>query len=131
MLTDFFWPTAFNLKVMGIQIIGDTLLLEAESIQNGGRCPVCQMWSQRLNGHYTRHPQDLPGADYHVQLQLKVSRFFCDNTMCTRRTFAGQFPGFVRRYSRRSERLTTQQLQVGLVTSGEVGSRLLQYGHQP
>ncbi|MCC6602189.1 MAG: ISL3 family transposase [Anaerolineae bacterium] len=100
--------------------------METESIQQGGKCPACQTWSQRLNGHYIRHPQDLPCVGYCVRLQLSVPRFFCDNVACHRRTFAGQFPGFVRRYGRRSERLTTQQLQIALITNGEAGSRLLQ-----
>ena len=100
--------------------------METKSIQQGGKCPACQTWSQRLNGHYIRHPQDLPCVGYCVRLQLSVPSFFCDNVVCHRRTFAGQFPGIVRRYGRRSERLTTQQLQVGLITNGEAGSRLLQ-----
>jgi len=114
------------LKAIGLQIIEDSLLVEIESTQQGGKCPACQTWSQRLNGHYIRHPQDLPCVGYRVQLQLSVPRFFCDNVACRRRTFAGQFPGFVKRYGRRSERLTTQQLQVGLITNSEAGSRLLQ-----
>ena len=126
MLLEFLWSTEFNLKVIELQITGDSLLVEAESTQQGGKCPACQTWSQRLNGHYMRCPQDLPCVGYRVQLQLSVPRFFCDNVACARQTFAGQFPGFVKRYSRRSERLTTQQLQVGLITNGEAESRLLQ-----
>lgn len=126
MLLEFLWPTECNLKVIGLQIIEDSLLVEAKSTQKGGKCPVCQTWSQRLNGHYMRHPQDLPCVGYRVQLQLSVPRFFYDNVTCCRRTFAGKFPGFVKRYGRRSERLSAQQLQVGLITNGEAGSRLLQ-----
>lgn len=126
MLLEFLWPTEFNLKVIELQITRDSFLVEAESTQQGGKCPACQTWSQRLNGHYMRHPQDLPCVGYRVQLQLNVPRFFCDNAACARQTFAGQFPGFVKKYGRRSERLTTQQLQVGLITNGEAGSRLLQ-----
>ena len=126
MLLEFLWPKEFNLNVIGLQIIEDSLLVEAESTQQGGKCPACHTSSQRLHGHYIRHPQDLPCVGYRVQLQLNVPRFFCDNVACRRRTFAGQFPDFVRRYGRRSERLTTQQLQVGLITNSEAGSRLLQ-----
>ena len=101
MLLECLWPTECNLKAIGLQIIEDSLLVEIESTQQGGKCPACQTWSQRLNGHYIRRPQDLPCVGYRVQLQLSIPRFFCDNVACRRRTFAGQFPGFVRRYGRR------------------------------
>ena len=79
MLLEFLWSTDCNLKVIGLQIIEDSLLVETESIQQGGKCPACQTWSQRLNGHYIRYPQDLPCVGYRVELQLSVRRFFFDN----------------------------------------------------
>ncbi len=53
---------------------------------------------------YIRRPADLPSAERSVQLQLRVRRFSCPNTKCTRRTFAERLPGLLAPRARRTSR---------------------------
>ncbi len=56
---------------------------------------------------------------------LRVRRFFCDNAVCKRKTFAERFPGIVAPYSRRTSRLAATRRRVGLAIGGEAGVRVL------
>ena len=126
MLIETLWPETANLKVDMIEIANHKLIVIAEGIQETAPCPDCQGVSHRLNGHYDRHPADLACVGYAVQLKLSVPRFFCDNAGCPRRTFAAQFPAFLKPYARGTTRLKSQQQQVSFSLSAEAGSPLLQ-----
>lgn len=126
MLMEILWPEEWRLRVDSISVVDDMLMIAAHGTQKVANCPECGRQSKRRNGHYCRHPADLPCAGYAVRFQLTVPRFFCDNRECQRRTFAAVFPDTLRRYARRTNRLTSQQQHVGFTVSGEVGSRLLQ-----
>jgi hypothetical protein len=56
---------------------------------------------------------------------LLFRRFFCDNAICKRETFAEQFLALLPAYARRTQRLAHQQRQVGLSVGGQGGARLL------
>ena len=88
-------------------------------------CPDCQQMSEKEHSYYHRHPHDLPCFGFRVQLHLRVRRFFCHHTGCSRRTFAEPFPELVSYKARRTQRLSQQQLVVAFAVSGEAGSRLL------
>lgn len=124
MLIEFLWPEAWQLKVDTVTLADDKLLIMAHGTQHQANCPDCGEQSRRHNGRYHRHPDDLPCTGYAVQFQLTVPRFFCDNEVCMRRTFAAAFPDILPRYARRTTRLMEQQQEIGFVTSGEAGSRL-------
>lgn len=126
MLIETLWPEAANLKVDMIEIANDKLIVIAAGIQETAHCPECQGVSHRLNGHYYGHPADLACVGYAVQLKLSVPRFFCDNEGCPRRTFAAQFPAFLKPYARGTTRLKSQQQQVSFSVSAEAGAPLLQ-----
>lgn len=126
MLIEILWPEEWHLRVDSISVIDDKLILAAHGTQQSALCPECGQLSERRNGHYCRNPADLPCAGYAVHFCLSVPRFFCDNRECPRRTFAATFPEILRRYARRTNRLTSQQEHIGFTVSGEVGSRLLQ-----
>jgi transposase len=53
-----------------------------------------------------------------------VSRFFCDNTSCDRRTFAEQVPTVTRRHARRTPLLRGLLERLGLALAGRAGARL-------
>ncbi|WP_238697599.1 transposase family protein [Streptomyces sp. E2N166] len=59
-----------------------------ECTVNSAACPACGVWSNRIDGSYLRFPADVPSAGRSVVLQLRVRRFACRNSGCTRRTFA-------------------------------------------
>ncbi|MEV8425668.1 transposase family protein [Streptomyces niveus] len=58
--------------------------------------PVCGLRSNRVHGSYLRFPADVPSGGRSIVLQLRVRRFACGNSGCTRRTFVEQIPGLTR-----------------------------------
>ncbi|MEU3830082.1 transposase family protein [Streptomyces sp. NPDC029080] len=66
--------------------------VDAECTANGAACPACRVRSNRVHGSYLRFPADVPSAGRSVVLQLRVRRFACRNSECTRRTFVEQIP---------------------------------------
>ncbi|GAA1624497.1 hypothetical protein GCM10009733_021480 [Nonomuraea maheshkhaliensis] len=56
----------------------------------------------RVHSRYERCLADLPVAGREVLLQVRMRRFFCDNTACAKRTFAEQVPGLISRHGRRA-----------------------------
>ena len=87
-------------------------------------CPACGHPARRVHSVYRRTVQDLPWQGVRVALHLHTRRFFCDTPTCPRRIFAERFPGLVASGARRSTRLSTLYLAIGLVLGGEAGARL-------
>ncbi|MFP8887569.1 ISL3 family transposase, partial [Streptomyces mangrovi] len=98
--------------------------VNAQCTAVGAACPGCGAWSTRLHSSYLRFPTDAPSAGRRIVLRLRVRRFRCCNTTCTRRAFVEQIPGLTRRYGRRTERLRTALATVGLALAGRAGVRL-------
>ena len=126
MLVEMIWPTNQNLHINQIEMVDQTLFVEACGCHESEICPDCGIQSTRKNGKYKRYPRDLPCSGYAVHLHLIVPRFFCDNQSCSRRTFSAQFQNFVKVYARRTDRLQQQQKEFGFAISAEGGSRLLE-----
>ncbi|MFJ3205697.1 transposase family protein [Streptomyces sp. NPDC086989] len=82
------------------------------------RCPVCEVWSNRVHGSYLRFPSDVPSVGRNVVLPLRVRRFTCGNSECARRTFVEQIPGLTRRHGQQTERLRSTLASVGLALAG-------------
>ena len=125
MISSILWPPELGVMIDKIGTGENCLTVVAHGTQTMGRCPKCGSVSHRMNGHYRRHPADLPCGVYSIEFDLTVPRFFCDNDACERRTFSAIFPAFVYRHARRTERLIEQQRQVGFAVSAEQGARLL------
>jgi transposase len=125
MLIEILWPTEVGVSIDAIDIDGNSLIVTAHGTQKTASCPSCRTQATRINGHYHRHPADLPCGGYTIEFDLAVPRFFCDNEACDRQTFAGMFPAWISRYARRTVRLIEQQREVGFAASAEQGARLL------
>jgi transposase len=125
MLMDILWPAELHLRINAIKEADNRVIVAAYGLQKQAHCPDCQQLSARFNGHYHRHPADLPCGGYAIQLSLTVPRFFCDNEACSRRTFSARFPDMLRPYARRTERLARQQQHIAFAVGGEAGCRLL------
>lgn len=91
MLIELLWPEEWHLKVDSVILVEGKLVIVAHGTQQQANCPDCRQPSRRGNGHYCRHPADLPCGGYAVQFDLTVQRFFCDNQQCKRQTFAAEF----------------------------------------
>ncbi|SUA47436.1 Transposase and inactivated derivatives [Nocardia africana] len=59
-----------------------------------------------------------------MTLSLVVRRFICVNTDCAARTFAEQVDGLTRKWSRRTNQLTSMLTNIGLSLAGRAGARL-------
>lgn len=103
----------------------DTVIrVEALSTARQATCPGCGCLSGRVHGSYLRFPHDLPTAGKSVVVALRVHRFVCAEGSCPRKTFAEQVPGFTRRFGRRTERLRSRLISVGLALAGRAGVRM-------
>jgi len=87
-------------------------------------CPACGQLARRVHSHYRRVITDLPWQGVAVRLVLHARRFRCDEPTCARCIFAERFPGLVAAGARRSTRLSTLYLALGLALGGEAGARL-------
>ncbi|WP_346280548.1 transposase, partial [Pseudonocardia sp.] len=67
---------------------------------------------------------DAAVAGRRVEIQLRVRRFFCENTRCSARTFAEQIAGLTARHARRSPVLQRMLESIGLAVAGRAGARL-------
>ncbi|WP_158569036.1 ISL3 family transposase [Chitinophaga silvisoli] len=77
-----------------------------------------------VHSFYRRRIKDLPAFGNEVILNLLCKKFFCKNDDCDRSIFTERFNDHFKPYSRLSIRLTSKLLKTGLLTGGNVGSRI-------
>ena len=94
MLSEIISPTDWKLSIDCIETEATKVVLCVYRTESVSSCPDCQTPSQRVHGHYPRHPWDLPIGDNRVQLKLTVRRFCCDNPKCRRTTFTETMASF-------------------------------------
>jgi transposase len=117
-------PLSDGLYIERVTASAHELLVQVLSSSPQACCPLCGMQAWRIHSRYTRQVADLPCVGQHVTLLLTVRKFFCPNSACPRKIFAEQFPELVPSYARLTTRLREALIALGLVTSGEVASRL-------
>lgn len=115
-----------QLHIQSLIIEDKRICLEVESLAFQAICPACQTESEQVHSTYTRYPAELPWADWTVVLQLRVKRFFCRNSACSKCTFAESFPNLVARYARRTQRVLERQRQIRLEVAARRAETLLQ-----
>ena len=101
------------------------LHIAARSFHRARRCPDCGRASRAVHSRYERRLADLPSLGRPVSVHLRVRRFYCRNTDCTRRTFAERLPQLAKPFARRTCRLAAAQAETGLALGGEASARLL------
>lgn len=106
--------------------VADThLRVTASSTQTTAHCPDCRGLSRRVHSRYERRLQDLVLAQYSMTLELKVRKFFCDNSACIRRIFTERIPEIAAPWARKTTRLVQRLQSVGLALGGAAGARLV------
>jgi len=118
------FPATTPVRVERLTIDADTIILTLTATQTVGCCPTCGMPSQRCHGSYLRTLADCSWAERPVVLQVRVRRFVCASTTCSRRTFPASLPDLMPRSARRTLRLTTRLRQIGTALGGRAGARL-------
>lgn len=117
-------PPDSTIHIRHVRTIGDTVVLEAAGSAEGGCCPACGTWSDRVHDGYQRQPLDLPWRGHVVRLHLMVRRFRCLNPQCLRSTFAEDFGPQLPRHAWRTADADHLLLALALTAGGEGGSRL-------
>lgn len=110
--------------VESVAVIEGVVVVVVRPTRDAVPCPDCGHPSRRVHSHYRRAIADLPWQGVPVRLDLHSRRFFCEAPTCPRRIFAERFPGLVAAGARRSARLSTLYLAIGLALGGEAGARL-------
>ena len=124
-------PDAAQLRLETLDMDEEKITLQMTSLQPTPMCPDCGCVAQRTHSRYRRTLADLPWADKSAHIDLQVRRFFCDQPVCPRKTFAERLPHLAAPYARRTQRLTAAQQDVGLALGGAAGARLTAKQHMP
>ncbi|MXQ14892.1 ISL3 family transposase [Microvirga makkahensis] len=109
----------------------NTLAVAVEGCAPHGRCPACRHISASIHSTYLRQPADLSSFVREVRLNVRMRRFYCRNTSCSKQTFAEALPRLLRPYARRTSRLAKAQGRIGIALGGEPGARLLAHLAMP
>ena len=94
-------------------------------------CPLCNQPSEELHSEYQRKIADLPWAGMAVRLQVQVRKLYCRNRGCPRTVFCERLSPLAAAYARRTERLCSEQRQIGFDLGGEAGTRAAQRQGMP
>lgn len=99
--------------------------------QTVGRCPTCQIPSNKVHSFYQRTLADLPICGRAVSLRIHLRKFHCRNDQCARKIFAQTASDYFCPYARRLNR-TQQPLQtIALQTGARPAARLCELIGQP
>jgi transposase len=113
-----------ELEVGDGDITDQTITITVVSRQTAPRCPLCGTSTTRQHSSYNRQIMDVPCAQKCVRLILRVRKFFCDVRTCSRKIFAERLAPFVEPWARVTTRLFQEVENIGLATSGMLGTRL-------
>ncbi len=117
-------PAESGVCVDSLAVVEGMVVVAVAATRATVPCPVCGELAARVHSRYRRTVADLPWQGVAVRLDLHTRRFYCDAPTCPRQIFAERFPGLVAAGARRSVRLRTLYLAIGLVLGGEAGTRL-------
>ncbi|BAC68183.1 putative ISL3 family IS469-like transposase [Streptomyces avermitilis MA-4680 = NBRC 14893] len=123
-LNELLFSSVEGVLVESVEVIGTVVRVEARTTAGRAACVGCAYWAGRIQGSYLRFPRDLPTPGKCVVVPLRVRRFVCEEESCERMTFAEQVPGLTRRFGRRTERLRSTLVSVGLALEGRAGARM-------
>jgi transposase len=118
--------TTLSLAACHVDTTAAQITLLVHSTQASAPCPLCTMPARRIHSRYTRTLADLPWADDHVRLQLRVRKWLCRNRHCQRRIFTERLPTVTAPWARRTLRLAQRLVAVGLALGGKAGVSLSQ-----
>jgi transposase len=66
-----------NYKVVGVEMTGDTIILDIESTLKGANCPRCGVYCTDLHENHNRTVRDLPISGKACYLRFVRRRFLC------------------------------------------------------
>ena len=113
-----------ELEVVGGDVTDKVISITAASIQTAPHCPLCGTSASRIHSSYIRKIMDVPCAQKCVRLMLQMRKFFCDVKTCPRKIFPERLAPFIQPWARVTTRLFQEVENIGLATSGMLGTRL-------
>lgn len=96
------FPHVSALLVERVFVECGVVRLVARTQSVGVACPACAAVSSRVHSVYERRLEDTPVGERQVVIELTVRRLYCENSACSRSTFAEQVEGLTIRYGRRT-----------------------------
>jgi len=114
-----------ELELVDGNVTDKIITITAISTQTTSCCPLCGINASRVHSRYSRQLADVPCAQKHVRLTLQVRKFFCDVKTCPRKIFTERLAPFIQPWARVTTRLFQEVENIGLATSGMLGTRLL------
>lgn len=117
-------PKIAGLKLEQIKIEQPFISMFMFMMSPSARCPLCARLASRIHSRYTRTIADLPWGTYIVRLHLRIRKFFCRVSSCSRRIFAERVPELAVSHARRTVRQGEIMRVVGLAVGARAGSRL-------
>lgn len=113
-----------ELEIVDGDVTGKVITITAFSTQTAPCCPLCGTSASRVHSSYSRRLMDVPCAQKCVRLILQVRKFFCDVRICSRKIFTERLTPFIQPWARVTTRLFQEVENIGLATSGMLGTRL-------
>ena len=87
-------------------------------------CPHCGRISRRVHSVYHRTLRDLACAGRPLIVHITVRRFRCTSVRCKTKVFCERLGELAEPYARRTSRMNTSLVNIGLSDGGRPGSRL-------
>lgn len=112
------------LEIVGGDVTDQGITLTAISTQQNPCCPLCGRSAFRVHSQYCRQLTDMSCAGQRVRFILHVRKFFCDEKTCARKIFTERLAPFIQPWARVTTRFFQAMEQIGLATSGMLGTRL-------
>ena len=94
-----------GLELITVEKMDKILTTTVASTQESPCCPCCGQPATRIRSRYSRQAADLPCGGQHLHLVLHVRKFFCEETICTRKIFVERLTPFLEPWSRVTLRL--------------------------
>ncbi len=116
-------PDLSDLIIEQVSVTNE-VMISVRSTCSTASCPCCGSICQRVHSHYTRSLRDLPASGRPVHLNVRVRRFFCQESTCRRKIFAERFASLTLPRVKFTLRLQEALREMGFVLGGEAGARL-------
>jgi len=91
------------------------VILNVSCTQVKNKCPDCNLCSTRLHCYYFRKVKDLPVLGYGIILNLRVGKYYCKNSKCSRKVFAQRFTEHFLPFKRTTKRLEDKLFKIVLL----------------
>ena len=113
-----------DVTYLGHEFREGCIYIKIESSRTEVECPLCGTSSFKRHSAYERIFGDLPIQGMKVILVLNNRKMFCNNSQCSRTTFAERFD-FISDKSKKTKRLEEEIVRISLNMSTVAAAQLL------